>query len=286
MHILITGANGLVGTSIQRQLSSHPLFHSHRFFLASRKKNPKEPNHRWFDFEQTESFTTALAGIETLFLLRPPHITNIQGVFRPLLERFKLLGGQQVVFLSVQGAQSSSWIPHGKIERLIQELGLAYTFLRPSYFMQNLSTTLLPSILKYRKMILPAGSSPFVWVDVEDVGAVAAEVLCRSEDFRNQALDITGEEVFNFYEVSELFSSQLGIELSYRPMPALLWWFWATRNGLGAMEALVRALLHALPKYSNTPPISPNIELILNRSPKKLANFLVREAEVFASLKG
>ncbi len=285
MHILITGANGLVGSSIQRQLSSHPLFHSHHFFLASRKKNPKELNHRWFDFEQTESFTTALAGIDTLFLLRPPHITNIQGVFRPLLERFRLLGGQQVVFLSVQGAQSSSWIPHGKVERLIQELGLAYTFLRPSYFMQNLSTTLLPSIIKHRKIILPAGSSSFVWVDVEDVGAIAVEVLCRSQEFKNRTLDITGEELYTFYEVSELFSSQLGIALPYQTKPAFLWWFWAIRNGLGAMEALVRALLHALPKYSNTPPISPNIELILNRPPQKLADFLVRESEVFASLK-
>ena len=285
MNVLITGASGLIGSSIQRQLGSHHLFEQNRFFYASREKQALRPNDRWFDFEDSESFTSALEGIQVLFLLRPPQLTNVRKIFRPLLERFGALGGRQVVFLSVQGAQDSSWIPHGKIERLIQELGFGYTFLRPSYFMQNLSTTLLPSLKKHKKIILPAGKSPFVWVDVEDIAAMAVEVLCRPHDFNHQSLDITGEDVCNFYEVSELFSSELGINLPYWAMPAFLWWFWALNNGLGPMEALVRAILHALPKCSNTPPTSQNVQKVLKRPPGSLADFLQREAGIFEPIR-
>jgi len=61
----------------------------------------------------------------------------------------------QVVFLSVQGAEKSKVIPHNRIESLIIEYGMEYIFLRPGYFMQNLTTTLLPDIIKRRQIFLP-----------------------------------------------------------------------------------------------------------------------------------
>ncbi len=88
-----------------------------------------------------------------------------------------------------------------------------------------------------------------------------------------------------FFEVSKLFSSEPGIDLPYRAMPAFQWLFWALNNGLEPMEALVRAMLHALPKYGNTPPTSQNVRQVLKQKPGSLVDFLQREDTFFEPLK-
>lgn len=43
--------------------------------------------------------------------------------------------------------------------------------------MQNLSTPLRKDILEKDEIFLPAGSAPFLWVDVGDIGKAIAKVL-------------------------------------------------------------------------------------------------------------
>lgn len=97
-------------------------------------------------------------------------------------------------------------IPHNKIERLIQEAGLNYIFLRPSYFMQNLTTTLMQDIKTKREIILPSGQAKFNWVDVENIGEAAAILLDKFEAYKNQAYEITGLENENFEKVTLLIN--------------------------------------------------------------------------------
>ncbi len=119
---------------------------------------------RQFDFEDTNSFEQSLTGIDRVFLLRPPHISDVDKFFRPLLQHFRLYNIHDVVFLSVQGAEKSKVIPHNKIEKLLKEFGFNTIFLRPAYFMQNLTTTLLQDIKMKRRIILPAGKARFNWL--------------------------------------------------------------------------------------------------------------------------
>ena len=127
-----------------------------------------------FDFEQPDTFDNALKAIDTIFLLRPPHIDDIEKYFRPLIQKIKEHNVKELVFLSVQGAEKSKVIPHNKIERLIQEYKLDYVFLRPSYFMQNLTTTLLDDIKTKRQVILPSGKAKFNWIDIENIAETSA----------------------------------------------------------------------------------------------------------------
>ena len=61
--------------------------------------------------------------------------------FRPFVEAIKRSEVEQVLFLSLQGVESNPFTLHHKIEKLIVEAGIPYTFMRPSFFTQNLSTT-------------------------------------------------------------------------------------------------------------------------------------------------
>lgn len=72
-----------------------------------------------FDFEDATTFDEALSNTDRVFLLRPPHISDEEKYFKPLIESFLNHGVTEVVFLSVQGAEKSKVIPHNKIELLI-----------------------------------------------------------------------------------------------------------------------------------------------------------------------
>ncbi len=168
-----------------------------------------------FDFENPETFESALSGIDILFLLSPPNFLDIDRYIKPLLLKVKEKGIKQVVFLSVQGAEKSSIIPHHKIEELIREFELEYIFLRSSYFMKNLTTKLLDDIQWNRKIFLPTGKALFNWIDVENIGEKAALLLDNFESFKNQAIELTGYENRSFYEVTAAINDSIENKIQF-----------------------------------------------------------------------
>ena len=182
-QILITGATGNIGKEVIRYL--YEIENTAEIILAVRDiekaksifSNFKGLNFRKFDFINQNTFNLAFEKIEILFLLRPPNISEVDKYFKPLLNSAKKNGIEKVVFLSVQGAEKSKVIPHNKIEHLIQSIGFKYIFVRPSYFMQNLTNTLLPEILNSQTITLPSSQAKFNWIDVKNVGEVSAILI-------------------------------------------------------------------------------------------------------------
>jgi uncharacterized protein YbjT (DUF2867 family) len=90
-------------------------------------------------------------------------------------------GVEQVVFLSLLGAEKNSIVPHRAVEDHLREMtGISWTFLRPSFFMQNLENAHEDDIKKLNHIIVPAGSGTTSFIDGRDIAAIAAKVL--SED--------------------------------------------------------------------------------------------------------
>jgi len=116
-----------------------------RLFYDPAVKMIEVKGKRNFDFEDASTFKSACTDIDIVFLLRPPHISNKRKYFRPLFDAMNERGVKKVVFLSVQGAETSDIIPHRKTEKMILAYGFEYFFSRPGYFMQNLTTTVLLS---------------------------------------------------------------------------------------------------------------------------------------------
>jgi len=172
-RILVTGATGNIGLEVIHYLNElnfdSEILAAVRNIEKAKKTFKNYPGllFRPFDFENESTYSVAFDQIDILFLLRPPHISDVEKVFRPLLNSAREKGVNKIVFLSVQGAEKSKVIPHNKIERLIQELNFLYIFVRPSYFMQNLITTLLPEILAKKSITLPSGNAKFNWIDVK-----------------------------------------------------------------------------------------------------------------------
>ena len=278
MEILITGTSGNVGQEIIKYFVPNE---SQIVYQATRNRNKLKENELFFDFEDFPTTAKSLEGIDIVFLLRPPHISDVNTYFKPLIHIFKEKQVRHIIFLSVQGADKVSFIPHAKIEKMIIESGIAYTFIRPSYFMQNLSTTLLPDIKNHSKIFLPAGKAKFLWIDVADVGKAIACILANSVLHQDKAYTITGKELLDFSEVSHLLSQVLERKIIFESPNLLHFFMQKKKEGVASSFILVMIMLHYLPRFQKTPLISNDFERITHTAPMPLKDFIHRNLNLW-----
>jgi uncharacterized protein YbjT (DUF2867 family) len=286
-RILITGATGNTGAEVIRFLfennTDNQIIAGVRNVENAGKHFNQYPklNFVTFDFENADTFNAALENIDVVFLLRPPHISDIPTYFRPLIEKIKQCGIMQIVFLSVQGAETSKIIPHNKIEKLIQEFELDYIFLRPSYFMQNLTTTLLTDIQSKRQIILPAGKAKFNWIDVENIGETAAILLEKFDEYKNQAIELTGTENEDFYAVTKMINKVALKKIQFLNVNPFRFYTIKKKDGMNSGMIIVMIMLHFLPRFQKEPRISDFFETITQKKPTTLNQFILREKSKF-----
>ncbi len=281
--LLITGATGNVGLSLIKHLNK--LSHQLEVYagvrdlvkdtLALKDYNVKTIK---FDFEDATTFGPALANCDVLFLLRPPALADVNRYFKPLLQQAKLTSVKHIVFLSVQGVERSTIIPHHKIEALIATSGIPYTFLRPAYFMQNFTTTLKHDLVTRHRIYLPAGKAKFTLVDVGDIGAVAARVVTDTEQHINQKYELTCNEKLTFGEMAERLSKGLGVQISYQS-PNLVQFFMSKRSEkMPTMLILVMIMLHYLPRFQTEPQITDLVRQITGVESKSFEAFIAENS--------
>ena len=282
-RILITGATGNIGSQVIRFLyntdTENILIAGVRDMDKARQKFKNYPSLAFteFDFDKPDTFNGALEKIDSIFLLRPPHISDIDKYFKPLINKIKEKGIREVMFLSVQGVEKSGVIPHNKIEKLIKEHQLNYIFLRPSYFMQNLTTTLIDDIRTKRKIILPAGNAKFNWVDIENIGEIASRLLNEFDNYKNQAIEITGYENKNFHEVTSLINECVANKIEYISPNPFRYYNIKKHDGLARGMIFVMIMLHCLPRFQKEPKISDFYEKLTGKKPTSLKDFVKRE---------
>jgi uncharacterized protein YbjT (DUF2867 family) len=286
-NILITGATGNTGSEVIRFLSEMDA--SDKIFAGIRNIKKAKPvfkdfpqlHYVHFDFEDAGTFDSALADIDRVFLLRPPHISDTDKYIKPLISKIKENNIREIVFLSVQGAEKSKVIPHNKIERLIKENNLDYIFLRPSYFMQNLTTTLIDGIRTKREIVLPSGKAKFNWIDIENIGEAAAVLLQNFEEYKNQAYEITGLENENFRKITSLINNTIDNPVRYKSVNPLQFYRIKKQQGMAKGMIVVMILLHYLPRFQKEPKISNFYERLTGKKPTDLKTFIEREKKQF-----
>jgi len=251
--ILVTGAPGNVSTEIVRMLSAAN--QDVRAAVAvdsgrARLRLGEDLPCVRFDFSDPTTYPAAFAGVRKLYLMRPPAITDVE---------------------------RNRFVPHFKIEQHIQASGLPYTFLRPTYFMQNLSTTYRMSI-RNGEIPLPTGRGKMSFIDARDIAAVAAKVL--SEDGHvNRAYTLTGSEAYDYFQVAGIFSEVLGKPIRFtRPS------FMAYRGAMAA-QGMPRALINVttvmylIARLGLSATLTADTRTLLGRPPITLREFVRDHAD-------
>jgi uncharacterized protein YbjT (DUF2867 family) len=278
-RILISGATGNVGREVIRafprerpEIRVVAAVRTPAHFPKDLKAHVDEVVR--FDIEDSATFDKALREVNTLFLLRPPQISDANKYFTPLIEAARQADIRHIVFLSVQGADSNTVIPHHKIEQIIVQSGVPYTFLRPAYFFQNFLGNLHKDLVERNEIFLPAGKAKFTLIDTRDIGAVAAQVILHPQKYMWKAYDLTNDELLNFGEMAQTLSQQLGRKIRYRSPNLLKFFLRKKKEGVPAVFILVMIMLHYLPRFSKPPQRSEHVREITGKPPISFAGFV------------
>jgi len=274
-RILVTGALGNVGAEVVRQLQMLA-----KAATASQQKirvadlNEGELKRRFgasvdsvrFDFSEPETFAQTFEGIEKMFLIRPPQISNVRRDMFPAIDAAKRLGVKHVVFLSLIGIEGNRFVPHYKVETYLKAKSFQTTFLRCSFFMQNLNTTHRDEIKDRDEIFVPVGNARTSFIDVRDIGAVAAR--CLSEHgHAGRNYDLTGREALDYWQVAQILSETLGRPIMYRNPNPVSFLIETLRRNTRISYALVVTGLYLSTRFGIAKAVTDEVERLTGRKP-------------------
>jgi uncharacterized protein YbjT (DUF2867 family) len=173
------------------------------------------------DLNDSASVAAALEGIDRAVLVLP----NSQEQERlevAFVATAKEAGLPWILKLSspeaVRGTTSPLPLAHIAAEDAIMAAGMNWTFVRPSFFMQNFRGS-IPKAKETGVLAMPMGENGnAALTDCADAGAFIAHVLTDENPAQHygQCYDITGpDEVMTFAEIAQVVGEVLGKDIKY-----------------------------------------------------------------------
>ena len=280
--ILITGSLGNIGREVTRQLlaAGRPVRAVDLDPAAVRSAFPDAEPAR-FDFTDPQTWSV-FDGVDLVFLMRPPALSNIARDMVPALEAAKRAGVRHIVLLSLQGAENNKVVPHAKIEAWLRHSGLAWTFVRPSFFMENLSTTHRSDIRDRDCLMVPAGKGKTAFVAAYDVASVAAIALQDPARHVNKAWTPTGPQALTYYEVASILTDVLGRPIRYDKPGVIRYLLHATQQlDLPPAMALVTTAIYTVARLGKADGLTDDVRTVTGTAPIAFADWATEHRSVW-----
>lgn len=276
--VLVTGATGTVGSSVVEELvrAGEP--------VRAATTNPQRyavdgADPVRFDCTDPATLAPAFEGVDRLFLLRPPAISDVKTYLRPVLELATRRSVRQVVFLSLMGVNPA--MPHWRVERDIEASRLPHTILRAAFFAQNLATAYRTDIREHDRLRLPAGQGRTSFVDTRDVGAVGALALRDPAAHAGAKHVLTGPAALGYADVASLLSAQLGRPIRYQPIGLLTYRRELLAAGTASDYVNVQLLINVIAGLGLAGRVTDTIPRLLGRPATPLATYLADHADTW-----
>ena len=275
--ICVTGAGGTVSSELIKQLASANVKFRAAHFSEEKAKSARERgiDAVIIDYSQPETLRAAFQGCDKLFLLGPPVLDQMQFELNAV-EAAKTAGVRHIVKQSVLGAAEASYSlarVHLPIEKAIEASGLAWTFLRPNSFMQNLVTYQGKTVKTQSVFYSASDQAKISHVDVRDVAAVATRALTEPKH-EGKAYALTGPEALSYDALATELSKALGRKINHVDLPPA-----DLKQGMmaeGMPEALADRMLD-LERYFREDRASfttHDIEQVTGRNPGRFARYV------------
>lgn len=203
----------MVGGEVLRQLQSARVPFRAAYFSKGKAEAARARGIEavLLDYGRRETLKAAFKGCEVLFLLGPtdPNQTRLE---LNAVEAAKEAGVRRIVKLSVLGADEEAFgfaRVHRPVETAIESSGLAWTFLRPNSFMQDVERFRGGTIRAEGAFTTASGDARISHVDVRDIAAVAVKALTGSGHER-KAYTLTGPEALTNDDLAGELTRALG----------------------------------------------------------------------------
>ncbi|MGJ4908376.1 SDR family oxidoreductase [Bradyrhizobium sp. HKCCYLS2033] len=221
MTILVTGATGNVGRRVVEQLVKRGADVRALVRDPAKANFPAGVQIAQGDLLDIDSLSGAFSGVSTLFLLNA--VTSDE--FTQALVALNIAreaGIERIVYLSVIHSDVYVNVPHfaGKfaVERMIEQMGLDATILRPAYFMNN-DLTIRDVVRGYGVYPMPIGSKGLAMIDARDIGEIAAIELIRREQSSTPLpltrINLVGPDTLTGADAAAVWSEVLGRPIGY-----------------------------------------------------------------------
>ena len=283
--ILITGGTGRIGRMVLEMLAAADLETRALVRDLDKARALDLPTVEFVrgDLADTASLAPALAGIDRVVLISTfsQDMVQLQTSMVEAAARAPLR--PRIVKLSSLGADPDSPVPmfrwHGGAERAIEQAGLPWTFIRPTYFMQN-ALVMAGGMRKDRSFALPASGAAVAQVDTRDIAAVILRVLIEA-DHEGKSYDLTGPEPLTWFEVAGILSAVAGGPISYEPVTPAEYKRRQQAAGMPAWMADAIAELLAHFRAGGGVRTTDHIRSITNQAPRSYSTFARDHAHAF-----
>lgn len=170
------------------------------------------------NFTDTAVLEKACAGADRIYLVTPAHLDMRQWKANAI-KAAKAAGVRHVVLATGLGASPKAGLTFGKwhseTQELLKESGLDWTFVQPTYFMQNLLWQ-AGSIARDGVYHDDLGG-PVSWIDARDIAEVAAEAL-TGEGHAGKGYGLTGPEALTGQDIAAILSEVTGRSITSAPL--------------------------------------------------------------------
>ncbi|MDX2092168.1 MAG: NAD(P)H-binding protein [Kofleriaceae bacterium] len=276
--LLVTGSTGTIGRELMKALAGTAGLDV-RVGLRDPRKAARGTSAVRLDWEDSTTFAPALDGIERLFLLTP-FVEQFERPSRALLEAAARAGVKYVVKLSARGLTEDvpfdSGRQHARLERAVRESGMAWAFLQPTFFMDNVLTFQRLTVLEQGAFYGASGGQAVSYVSSKDVAEVAATLLARPETYAGRAYELTGGQAVTDADIARWLGAKLGREVRFVDLPLEQYRAGLEQQGVPAwqLEALVG--LEDVKRQGWASDTTSTVRELLGRAPETFEAFLSR----------
>ncbi|CAN5259329.1 NmrA/HSCARG family protein [soil metagenome] len=229
--------------------------------------------------QDTDTCIDAFKDVDAMFMLNPLSSTEAtEGLIAVQIGKSAGIG--RIVYQSVGNIDEMAHVPHVAskiaIERAIVESGMAWTFIRPSYFMQN-DLTSKPGLEKglYTQPLGKIGASS---VDIRDIAE--AEAIALLEDgHEGQIYNLVGPDVLTGESGAAIWSQALGKEIRY--VGSVDGWRAATKTFLPPWLNYDLGLMYRSIEEKGMlagPDDVSRVTQLLKRSPRSYQDYVIEQA--------
>jgi uncharacterized protein YbjT (DUF2867 family) len=162
------------------------------------------------DHANPATHAAAVAGVDAVYLASPGDFPSAPE--KALVDAAKKAGVKKIVKLGALGVEHSD-NPIRQVEEHIRASGIPFTFLHPSWFFQNYTTS-MAGALKSGTLAEPAADRKTAFIDARDIAAVAAEAL-TGPGHDGKTYTLTGPELLSRMDVVRTVGKELGKPVTY-----------------------------------------------------------------------
>ena len=248
MKIAITGATGQLGNLVIEQLLQLTAAQN----IVALVRNVDKAKHfktqgielREFDYDRPETLVPALLGIDKLLLISANEISRRTPQHQAVIDAAKVAGVPYIAYTSLLRADTSPLglaQEHRETEKLIQDSGLRYTFLRNNWYSENYLAGVAHTI-EIGTLFGAAQDGRISSASRIDYAEATAKVL-TSTGHDNQTYELAGSQSFSLSELATLIGQAASKTINYQNLSADEYTQGLTQAGLpvGLVEVIVDA---------------------------------------------